>query len=233
MARGTQFLALVQMLRNELGRAPSVAVGVEDVTRLKHHINRAYETRYDEYEWPHLRRTFDPVTLSAGQRYYDFPSELNYERVEKAWTWWTDRPVRIDRGITVDHYASYDSTDDERSDPAMRWDVRSIGNATQMEIWPVPASNDQRVTFSGFRTIAKLVNDTDVCLLDDLLVVLDAAAAIEKDADKRRVRAAEAERRFVQIGANAATGAEPARLNLGAADPDIFKGVKVIAARSE
>lgn len=225
--RGNTFLNMVILLRNELARSANVAVGVDDATRLKHHLNRAYATRYDKHDWPHLRRTFDPVPLSAGDRYYDFPAELNYERIEKAWVWWTDLPTPIWRGITVDDYAAYDSSNNERSDPVLKWDVRSIGTATQFEVWPLPASNDTSITFLGHRKIDKLTNDIDICYLDDWLVVLDAAAAIEKDPERRKQRAAEAEDRYRTITANDATGDMPVRLNLGPGEDEPFKGVRI------
>lgn len=228
MARGRMFLNLVIDLRNELGRSSSVAVGVDDLTRLKHHINRAYEHRYDKHDWPHLRRTFDPVTLSAGERYYNFPSDLNYDRVERAWVWWTNEPIPIDRGIDVSDYAAYDSASDERSDPVCKWDVRSVGDAIQFEVWPLPASNDVEITFLGHRKISRLVNDADICLLDDWLIVLDAAAAIEKDEERRQQRLVEAEDRFRLVTANAESGGlKTTRLNLGPDQRDPHKGVRI------
>ena len=225
--RGNTFLNMIVLLRNELARSSSVAVGVDDAPRLKHHLNRAYEHRYDKHDWPHLRRTFDKIALAAGQRYYDFPTELNYERIEKAWVWWTNKPVPIWRGISVNDYSAYDSANNERSDPVMKWDVRSIGTATQFEIWPLPASNSVSITFLGHRKIAKLINDIDVCYLDDWLVVLDAAASIEKDGARRQQRAAEAEDRYRVVTANDATGDEPVRLNMGPGADEPLKGVRI------
>jgi hypothetical protein len=227
VAVGTQFLVLVTMLRAELGRADSIAVGVDDTARLKHHINRAYANRVERHNWPHLRRTFDPVPLNAGQRYYSFPSGLNFDRIEKAWTWWNATPVPIKKGITVDQYAVYDSTDDVRSSPVQRWDVRSIGSATQFEVWPLPADNYQRITFMGVRSVAKLVNDSDLCVLDDYLIVLDAAAAIEKDPQKRSVKLLEAKERYEIVSANAQSAEEPVSLNMGEPPADSLKGVQV------
>lgn len=232
MARGTTFLNLRIMLRNELARSASVAVGVDDVPRLNHHLNRAYASRFDKHEWPFLRRTFDPVVLSAGQRYYDFPAELDYERVERAWVWWSNDPTPIYRGISVDDYSAYDPAANQRSEPVMKWDVRSIGDTTQFEVWPLPSSNATSITFLGNRKLDKLVDDIDVCLLDDWMIVLDAAAAIEKDPERRKQRAAEAEDRYRVVSANAEHGSEPGRLNLGSnAERDPFKGVR-IAVRS-
>lgn len=225
--RNNSFLNMVIMLRNELARSSSVAVGVDDAPRLKHHLNRAYEHRYDKHDWPHLRRTFDPITLQAGLRYYDFPLELDYDRIERAWVWWTNQPTPIDRGISVDDYGAYDSSTDERSDPVMKYDIRSIGDATQFEVWPLPASNSTTIQFLGSRKIDKLINDADLCLLDDWLIVLDAAAAIEKDPDRRRQRIGEAEDRYRVVTANAEHGVEPPRLNLGPDPQQDFKGVRI------
>src|SRR5690606_34893090 len=97
--RNNTFLNLLVMLRNELGRSTNVAVGVDDVDRLKNQLNWAYEQLYETNDWPHLRKTSDPVLLSAGQRYYDFPTDMNYERLEAVWAWWSGQPRPMHRGV--------------------------------------------------------------------------------------------------------------------------------------
>ena len=178
MARGTQFLQIVMMLRDELGRSNDVAVGVDDLPALKQTINRVYSSLYDEYDWPHLRSVFPKQTLYSGQRYYDLPATLNYDRIERVAVWYGGIPHPLPRGIDFDEYASFDSNSDVRSEPALRWDVRWTGSAEQLEIWPIPNSNQQSLQIIGVNKIPKLVNDIDVCLLDDMLVVLFAAAEL-------------------------------------------------------
>lgn len=176
MARNESFLELQTMLREELGRSPDVSVGVDDLPILKRAINKAYATIYDEHDWPHLRRVFPKVQMAAGSRYYDLPDDLNIERVEQVNVWWNGLPQPVQRGIAFEEYATFDPDDNERSDPVLAWDVRDDDGTPVIEVWPLPASNSPSLQFIGLRSAPKLVNDEDLCLLDDELVVLLAAA---------------------------------------------------------
>jgi hypothetical protein len=224
MARGAQFLTLVTMLRSDLGRSSSVAVGVDDVTRLKHELNKAYETLASKHDWSHLRKTFAKIPLSQGQQYYSFPSDLDFGRIEGAWVWWSDLPQPIERGITPTDYLAFDSTNDQRSDPAQKWDVRWTGSSEQIEIWPIPSTNDQDLQFLGQRKVTRLVNDIDICLLDDWLVVLWAAVNLVKEDDKRS-KMGEAQDRLDNVKAE--SNAEEPDINFatGPEQRDPFKGV--------
>jgi hypothetical protein len=193
MARGTQFLQLVTMLREELGRATDVSVGVSDVPELKRKLNRYYEQIYTDRDWPHLRRTFDRITLSAGERFYDLPEELDYERIERVVLWQNGIPIPLDRGITSEDYAGYDSVSDERSSPVLKWDIRDVAGDPMVELWPMPSDNTQKIEFTGFVKFTRLVNDSDICLLDDNLVVGFAAAELlAKQESKNAKQVAEA-----------------------------------------
>lgn len=179
MARGTQFGTLKTMLRNELSRSNTAGgSGVADFNQLGQVLNRHYESLYADYDWPHLRVTFDRIALAAGQRYYDFPATIDYERIEQVVVWQNGKPIPIDRGIELNDYAAYSSEDNQRADPAQKWDVRNTGTKEQIEIWPLPASNALSVQIVGIKKFVRLVNDSDKCLLDDQLVVLFAAAEI-------------------------------------------------------
>ena len=178
MARGTQLLQLVSMLREEVSRATSVAVGVEDLPMLKRKLKRTQEMLYDDYDWPFLRQVFPLKTLYANEQYYDFPTSVNVERVEDVWLWYSNLPKKLVRGIGVNEYAIYNSGNGVTQEPAMRWDVRWTGTKEQFEIWPIPTSNTQTVQFTGIRKLRALVNDSDVCDIDDLAIVLTVAAEI-------------------------------------------------------
>lgn len=214
MARGTTFLELVTMLREELGRASDVSVGVSDLPTLKRKLNRYYETIYYDKEWPHLRRIFDRVTLSAGERFYDLPSELDYERIERVVVYQNGIPIPTERGITSADYADYDSISDERSAPVVKWDVRDVGGDLQVEFWPVPSDNDQQVEFTGFVKFAPLVNDADICLLDDNLVVgLAAVELLEQQKTGSAKTVAEATRALYDRLSGRAKGASGTPVN--------------------
>lgn len=217
MAIGSQFLSLVTDLRDELRRSNSVSVGVDDLPSLKRTLNKAYATAAIEFTWPHLRRVFDRKTLNAGQRYYDFPTDLNHDRIENAAIWYNDLPHKTVRGIGFEEYAAYDSEADERSDPVQRWDVRDVAGAIQFEVWPLPASA-QSIQFIGERATPKLVGDTDVCFLDDNMIVMLAAAKLFKSKDERNEALADAERHRKMLKARSEGGQRTFRLGLGEID---------------
>lgn len=197
MSRGSQFLSIVQRLRSELGRAENVNVGVDDLPSLKTTINDVYESLYDDYDWPHLRKVFPRITLQAGLQYYDTPVDLNFERIEKIEVWYSGLPHPLIRGIGFQEYAYFDTSPGGvgvRSEPALRWDLRWTGSKEQMEIWPIPTSNGQALQIIGFIKWQPLVNDSDVCLIDDKLVSLFCAAELlarqnSKDAQAKLDRA--------------------------------------------
>lgn len=178
MARGTQLLQLVENLREEVGRASSVAVGQSDLPGLKQKLRRTQEQLYDDYDWPFLRQIFPPLYMKAGEQYYDLPAGLHLERIEAVELWYSNFPRPIARGVTPRNYAIYDSAAGVRQEPALAWDVRWTGTAEQIEIWPLPVSNTQFLQFTGIRNLRPLVKDSDVADLDDQLIVLWTASEI-------------------------------------------------------
>jgi hypothetical protein len=217
MARGVQLLQLTTRLRAELGRSTSAALGAADVPTLHQAINRAYETLYERPVWPHLRREFAKISLAAGQRYYDPPAEMDTDGVERAVVWWSGHPYPLTRGISFEQYSAYDSTIDERTSPASRWDVRWTGVTDQIEVWPIPSDNNQRLQFIGRTKFTRLVNDDDLCRLDDVLVVLHAAVTLamgRKGNDAAMFQAA-AQQRYEDLLANGHAADPVTRIGLG------------------
>ena len=212
MARGTQFLTLLTMLRAELERSVNPAVGVEDVPVLKQKLVRNYETLLDTYPWPHLKREFPRVALVDGQRYYDVPNTIDFDRLDNVVVWWSGLAYPLIRGITFNDFNAYDSTRDERNGPVQRWDIRFTGVKEQIEVWPVPDGNDQSLQFTGQQKMPRLVNDADPCALDDHLVVLFTAAEVERDKDQKQIFLAAARDRLATLRANASPDIE---VNMG------------------
>lgn len=222
MARGTQLLQLVQMLREEVGRASSVAVGVDDVPTLKQKLKRAQEFFYDDYDWPFLRQIFPLKPLNTGEQYYDFPVGLNLEKVENVDLWYGDLPSPLTRGISTKEYAIYNSNNGIQQEPAMRWDVRWTGTKEQFEIWPIPASNSQSIQFTGIRNLRPLVQDGDVADLDDMLIVLSVAAEVlakQKSASAGSVGKLAA-MRYTRMKGRTQGGARTRRMGQGQGDTD-------------
>lgn len=232
--RRKQFMQLVSALRAELGKSVDPAVGVADLPSLKQTIGRVYESLYDSYDWPHLTRFFPKTTLNAGQRYYDFPDGTDYDKVERAVVWQNDTPITIERGIDFEEYAQFDSDAGVRADPVAKWDVRDIDGKPALEVWPIPSGSGYSVQFKGKIAFVPLVDDADLCLLDDQLVVLMCAAELlprSKSADAQ-IKLAAAQQRLGMTKARSKAGTGSIRIGLGKTPRDVLaRSVVRVAGR--
>lgn len=219
MARRRSFSQLQSSLRAELGRDNAPAVRSSDMPALRETLNRNYQIVYEEDAWPFLRTIFDKMPLVAGERYYDFPAGLDYERILDVAVWQGNVPLHPIRGIGFAQYATYDPATDNRSDPVLRWDIAYDTAQDQFEVWPIPASNANTIQFIGIKAFAPLVNDADICLVDDILVVLPSAIeflARSKSPDAN-VKMVAAQRRLDRAKGRGATNRPTYRLGLGPA----------------
>ncbi len=189
MARNIQFSEIVLQLRAELRRSQDPAVGVEDLAPLKQTINHVVSVLSNKEDWPFMYRKFDPLPMVAGTRFYDLPTGLQLERITGARCKWGGSFYGLYRGITYNDYESWDPDQDERSSPALKYDFQNVNGATQIEIWPIPDSSSQSIYFEGYASHPRLVNDTDLCLFDDAIVVLFAAAELMSDKFKAEAAA--------------------------------------------
>lgn len=220
--RRKQFAQLISDLRAELSRSTDPAVGVSDLPTLKQILARNYEAAYQGYDWPHL--TIMPiVSLNGGQQFYDFPDDLDYDDLDEVVVWWNNLPVQIERGIGFAEYATYNSAAGAVSDPVCKWDVRYTSTHEQMEVWPVPASSNGSIQFKGRAKFVPLVNDDDLCRIDDQVVVLMSAVELvpvkERQAAQAKLSAAQA--RIARVKGRSKSGSERVRIGLGRANPPV------------
>jgi hypothetical protein len=183
-------------LRAELGMSlnPAQATQVEPAHKVK--MQRVQRMLWQDFAWPQLRERFD-VPLAAGQRYYDLPVGLDLERVEEAVVSWAGDWHPLDRGIGAPEWSIYDPEQNERTDPALRWEARPNG---QIEVWPLPATdNSQVLRFTGTKALGVFVEPGDTCTLDRDLIVLSAAAEIAKDQGDAQRLAARAKRLYDRL----------------------------------
>jgi hypothetical protein len=177
MARGKTLGELVSKLRIAARYDPNPALSKNVVPLLEQTIRDTQERLYDQFDWPFLKVYRDKV-LSAGERYYDVPDDMNLERiiavdvlVGSVWS-------PVERGITLDDLSQFNSDQGARSDPVLKWDVIDTGDGEQLEVWPIPASNGGTLRITGFRQLSPLVEDSDRADLDDQLIVSFAAAEV-------------------------------------------------------
>jgi hypothetical protein len=219
VARGTQLQTLAEMLQDECRLSSATSRGVDHRTYLQRLIKRVQEELYDDFDWPFMKIKRDEAdkTLAAGQRYYDFPTALNPERITTVHVnnggIWTP----LVRGIGTREYSAMDSDSDVRSDPALHWDWYG---EDQFEVWPMPAANGDTVRFDGRKKLTALSQESATADLDDILIVLFCAAEVlapnnQKDAE---VKLQKAQRRLAVLGMNNMRSAGPMRFGGGARD---------------
>lgn len=217
--RGQQLTRLISQLRSDLGRSSNVAVGVDDAQILTHTLQRTQETLYDDYDWPHLRIDTGALPLNAGQRYYDLPDNLNFDRIESAWLRDSGLPQPFVRGIDPSLYAAYDSEADVRSSPPQRWDIRNVDDAEQVEVWPIPSDSSCSMQFIGIRKLRPLIDGSDVTDIDDRLIVLFAAAELldKQEQGSGRLKLSQAQQLYTRLKGRSAAARQTVRLGMGAA----------------
>lgn len=172
MARGTTLSNLITLFKQEAGYSTSPAVGSDIQATIVRYLQRTQTRLYESYDWPFKVAYFDKG-LAAGQQLYDIPTEIDQEGILEVSYKWGGVWIPLERGITLENYNAYDSEEDVRSDPAMRWDV---SGASQFEVWPLPATNDKSVRFRALKKLDPLVDLNDRAELDDELIVLFAVA---------------------------------------------------------
>lgn len=205
MAYGQTLQKLLQDLRAEIGIATAASVSQSENDSLKVLIQRTQEMLYDDHDWKHLSGVWYDATLSAGQRYYSYPSGLNSFRAHRAYAQFGGQWDEIPATFGPQAYNSYDSdVSTNRSDPPQAIRRYSL---TEFEIWPIPATNGITVRFVGMRNLTALTADAHIADLDDRLIVLHAAAERLAGKPRGQALAGAAQRRLDQCLANQAPSA--------------------------
>jgi hypothetical protein len=167
----------------ETGRGPLSAQGMAEQGMLNRILDRTQTTLWQDLR-PLSSRVVRFMPLQAGQRYYDFPTDLDIEsatdfRTQHGAIW-----IECERGLEAYHYNAFNSDAGVRSSPAMRWDLVNTGSNAQgalgdaqVEIWPIPAQNGM-ARLEGIMTPPTLVNDSDQCVIDPDLIICTAAAEL-------------------------------------------------------
>ena len=188
MARGVTTLEqMVYDLRLETRRSPNRNIGQDEYPALVRLLQRTQSNLYWDYDWHFLKVRRD-ITLSEGERYYDFVDDLNYERIISVKGNGYGQWMSLSRGISMDDYNVYNSDNNIESSPARKWDILNTGTNEQMEIFPMPNASGEVVRLEGFKKLNPFVADDDVCTLDDTLIVLFAASELMAGEDDKRAQ---------------------------------------------
>lgn len=164
-------------LRSELRQSSNPAVAQSADHILVNAIKQAQSWCHEIHDWPHMRVRED-VTLAAGSFQYDWPSTLDYDHVEAVSTKYGDRwlPVKLFQD-DAETYNYFDTESDVRVDPV---EMFRILNDSQLEVWPIPASDGGILRIKGLKRPPELSGDSIECPFDDQLIVKVAASRIAK-----------------------------------------------------
>lgn len=172
---------LVDQLRAEARLSTSSSKGLEADEYLMQVLRRTYETLWDDYEWEHARITRDDgiIALVDGTHLYDLPTGTYYEGIDQVWgqdsggQW---RPLTY--GIGLEQMNVHDTDAGEKADPVERWAPFDAGTKTQIEVWPLPGSAATNISVTGKKAPTDLKDGDAIVNLDDIVVVLFAAAEV-------------------------------------------------------
>jgi hypothetical protein len=226
MSRGTELTVLVDMLRSEMGHTIVRSAGVQNLENLKQVLSRVEQILWAQFDWP-FGYIVETLQLEPGAAYYDYTENIDFTRVVDIWH--VDQSTRIahklDYGIDPTHYmASMD-----RQNPVLRW--RHQGTA-RLEIWPPPISDTQVLMIYGIQRLANMVNDTDLCTLDDQLIVLHAAAELleRQGSPDAGAKAATAAAHFRALKSKASSAKqEPWKFGAGDVRPRLRPGIDYVS----
>jgi hypothetical protein len=95
-----------------------------------------------DVDWDFLK-IYDFIPVRAGERYYDFPANMDEERTYKWEYKYNNLYIPMTQGINRISFAARDSERDQRNDPVRAFDFHldQTNNKVQFEVWPTPAVN--------------------------------------------------------------------------------------------
>ena len=180
MARGVTLGQLLDDVRAEVGHSLQPNLGKASRDVLIGMIQRVQKRLWEDYSWPFLKVMRD-IEIQAGQRYYDLPSDVTFERVERVETKHGDYWTKLHYGVGAEQYNQHDSDRGIRSSPIRRYDTYENN---QIEFWPIPSNNSDLTTgtdsvrIHGIRNLSQFIATSDTADLDDQLIVLYTAAEL-------------------------------------------------------
>lgn len=189
--RGNTLNAMIQMLRRELKLAESPALGKNVRASHAHALRSAQERLFDSHDWS-FKKIYRDIPGAAGQRYYAPPADLPLENIRKVQVLVGTLWRTLDRGVGIHEYNQVNSDAGIRQDYIRRWEVYNdpTTDGDMIEAWPIPASDNlSTMRFHGVRKLPQLIADNDKAYLDDLAIVLTAAADLVPVKDAARAQA--------------------------------------------
>jgi len=178
MPTGTTLVNLRKMLNAELGAEMDETISPANVANQNQVLNNQQKFLVNQHAYL-LGKVRAEVPLTTGTQYYALPSGIDMDRLDQpVFTNVSNFRYRVGYGIGQDEYNYWDSSRGLKATPVMKWDRLLIGGVKQIEVWPIPLV-PQTLMFSGAALLTDMVNDSDTCVIDDLVLVLFTAAEMQ------------------------------------------------------
>lgn len=212
MARGVSLADLVQKLKAEIGYSQDISI-VSDA-ELKNLLSNKQQWLSTEFDFPFLEQRWD-LNVQPSSRYLQLPTiaggptsdvvAINFERPVLVEVFYNNLWEPVLEGIGSQEYNYLNSDQGIGLDPIMRWRMASDTSdvpANSIEIWPMPQT-PQIIRFTGQRVVSFLQGDTDLCDLDDMMLVYFVAGEklTRLNQADAQLKLAQANRRLLQTKA--------------------------------
>lgn len=176
------FSEIFQAVRDDLSSDSTSSLYNDDI--IKRAINRAYVKVGSSYRWPKLEDALITSTI-ANQEYYDYPSNWQPDSA------WKLEVNNEDYGDPID-FKDY-LYEKENGIPS-GLDKMWANQWTRYFIYPIPTVNGiNNITIWGFKTVEKLVNDTDTTIFSYQMpevneaIVLETVAILKKKGESEQI----------------------------------------------
>lgn len=149
-------------IQTALGFGMAGQAGIVNSSLIDSKIRSAQEQLYSQFDFVELKEVYERTT-GENQSLYDYPPNCNVERINGIWVVWSGQYIQLKEGI----------------DPKMR--TYASGNVparferrAQIELWPVPNTNEYKLRFEYIRTLDPLTADGHRTTIPSELVYLHA-----------------------------------------------------------
>jgi hypothetical protein len=173
------------VLRNEVlieaRLSTTSAHSTQHVERINHLLNRMERQLQTRYSWPQ-RQFEEEVVIAADANEAAIPVGMAvYTNVLEIWCLYGDEWLPMASGIGAAERSTFGP--DDRDTPIRRYEAIWDSDPYAVETWPI-GNVEQTIRFTGDRTAGNMVEDTDGCVLDGDVLVLETAAALIEKSDK-------------------------------------------------
>lgn len=179
MRNGVTLATLRDEVRIEAGMSTDAGHSIYSTERLNQMINRTERRLAQIYDWPNMEFE-EEVTVAANTQLVNLPTNINFTMIDTVHVAYGDDWLPITHGIGARERSIYNDT--QRATPILRWEIEAPGNA-QFEVWPI-GNVQQTLRFSGTKSFGGMLKDTETCVLDADVIVLNVAAEILGRDDK-------------------------------------------------